>query len=424
MANISTLYRALQPAFVDAETIANEYPAMVALAREILGVYANCYSLLEIWPIGFRTYNLMVPNFTNVPFSLFGMGPPKDLLGLAMYEASRTAACSYCTAHSCTFALRRGTRTQDIVGDRSEKAMAVARFAEGLSRVPGDLQTDDFANLRRFVSEKDTEWLALAVSMMGFLNKFMDATGTELEDGIVSDIGSLLAPTGWQAGKHRDGSAFVSREPPPVDGLGTYLRILRMAPAAIRQEARWTRGIPASWPQTGGFLEVHTGCGFSFLSKLTHKRATRALTTILRDNLDAASSACGLAVKPMAAMVYATVVDDRELQQAARQLAKRHCEDAVDFEALAEFAVQSGSPEASLASLQERMSLSPSHACCLLLVRAVAPSPATPAADIVQRVSDTLAPAEIVEIMVWISVLQVLHRLIVYFAIVDSRAKV
>ncbi|MCP4315158.1 MAG: hypothetical protein GY789_03780 [Hyphomicrobiales bacterium] len=100
MTEIATLYEELLPAAVDRELLESRYPAMIGLAREVLGVYANGFSLMEIWPVGFRTYNLIVPNFTNIPFSLFGLGPPRDLLGLAMFEASRTAGCAYCTANS------------------------------------------------------------------------------------------------------------------------------------------------------------------------------------------------------------------------------------------------------------------------------------------------------------------------------------
>ncbi|MCP4997264.1 MAG: hypothetical protein GY933_00605 [Hyphomicrobiales bacterium] len=171
MTEIATLYEELLPAAVDRELLESRYPAMIGLAREVLGVYANGFSLMEIWPVGFRTYNLIVPNFTNIPFSLFGLGPPRDLLGLAMFEASRTAGCAYCTANSCTFALRRGARPQDMTCERSERSITVARLAEGLSRVPADLAKQDLDKVREFVSDKDAEWLALGVAMMGFFEQ-------------------------------------------------------------------------------------------------------------------------------------------------------------------------------------------------------------------------------------------------------------
>ncbi|MCP4315156.1 MAG: hypothetical protein GY789_03770 [Hyphomicrobiales bacterium] len=248
----------------------------------------------------------------------------------------------------------------------------------------------------------------------------MDATGIALEGQIVSDVGGLLAQTNWKPGKHQSGQAIAAGKLPPVDNLATHLRILRMAPTAIRQEARWTKGVLSSWPQAGKYLETHTGYAFPVLSKLTHKRAIRATTTILRDNLDAASSACGLAVKPLVAFLYAAIVEDEELERAARALAKRHCGEIEDFEALAEFATQSGTAQSRLEFLQGRMSLSPAQACCLLLAQAAAPSPATPEPDVVRLVRESLEPAQTVEIMTWISVLQLLHRLDVYFGVLGE----
>ena len=174
--------------------------------------------------------------------------------------------------------------------------------------------------------------------MMGFLNKFMDATGIVLEDGIVSDVGGLLSTTNWKPGKHGAGQTLNFGKLPPLDNLGTYLQIFRKAPAAIRQEAVWTKGVPSSWPEAGQHLEAHTGFAFPDLARLTHKRAIRATTTILRANLDAASSVCGLAVKPLAAFVYAAVIADEEIQRAALELAKSHSGGIADFETLAEFA--------------------------------------------------------------------------------------
>ena len=417
MTKISTLYDGLLPFAVDARTVEQRYPAMISLAREVLGVYANCYSLLELWPVGFRTYNLLIPNFTNIPFSLLGFGPPKDLLGLAMYESSKTAGCGYCTAHSCTFALRRGALTEDIVGEGSERARAVAKFAESLSRIPGSFDRQDREDVLRFIGESDLEWLALGVAMMGFLNKFMDSMGIALEGGIISDVGGLLPETGWEPGKHWSGQITDTGDEPPVDNLGTYLRILRKAPAAIRQEAGWTRGVPSTWPQAGDYLKSRTGYDFPVLAALRHKRAIRATTTILRDNLEAQTSACGLAVKPLAAFVFATVIGDEDLQRVSRRLAECHSGEFEDFEALAEFANLSGAVNSGLDFLNERTRISSMQAVCLLLAREVSPSPATLAPDVVDAIVEKLAPEEIIEMMVWLSVMQMLHRLGVYASV-------
>ena len=45
---------------VDMAQLHKDYKPMLRLVREIIGVVPNCDPYLEIWPAGFRTYNLLV----------------------------------------------------------------------------------------------------------------------------------------------------------------------------------------------------------------------------------------------------------------------------------------------------------------------------------------------------------------------------
>jgi hypothetical protein len=76
-----TLSQALQGAAVDVATLQRRYGPQLAIGRKVPGVVPNCHAYLEIWPVGLRTYNLLVPNFLNLPFLLFGVGPPKATVG-------------------------------------------------------------------------------------------------------------------------------------------------------------------------------------------------------------------------------------------------------------------------------------------------------------------------------------------------------
>ena len=99
----------LRDSMVSLEVLEDRYGALLKLVDTVLGVVPNCDPYLEIWPPAFRTYNIMVPNFLNLPVPVFGVGgPPASVVGLAMYVASRTAECPYCAAHRCSFAMRRG----------------------------------------------------------------------------------------------------------------------------------------------------------------------------------------------------------------------------------------------------------------------------------------------------------------------------
>src|SRR5262249_32009618 len=163
---------------VDWDTLHKNYNPLLNLVRELIGIIPNCDPTLEIWPPAFRTYNLLVPNMFNLPNTLFGSRSFKASMGLAMYASSK-AACAYCTAHTCSFALRRGARIESIAGTRTAKEQAVVTLAEELAHIPATLTLANVENVRQYFSAAETEWLVFAVSMMGFLNKFMNAMGVE-----------------------------------------------------------------------------------------------------------------------------------------------------------------------------------------------------------------------------------------------------
>src|SRR4030095_14137945 len=96
------------------ETLHARYGSLLELVRTLIGVVPNCDPYLEIWPTAFRTYKVLVPNLPNLPFLVWGMGAPRAAVGLGMYVSSRAAACPYCSAHACSFALRRGASVQQI----------------------------------------------------------------------------------------------------------------------------------------------------------------------------------------------------------------------------------------------------------------------------------------------------------------------
>src|SRR5436305_5581563 len=297
---------------------------MLQLVRLVIGVVPNCDSLLAIWPQGFRTYNLLVPNLLNLPFSIWGWGPPVVPLGLALYTASWTARCAYCTAHTCAFTLRRGAPPETLMGRRSPAENAAVAAAEALSRIPSAFRREHKDDLLRHFSAPNAERIALGVALMGFLNKFMDAAGVDLEPASVEEVSAALLPTGWTPGKHRlatEASADPALQPRPGgrDTLGTKLAFLRYVPAALKLEGAWTRGVPSRWPAAGAYLEERTGHDFPLLAKVSSPRAVKAIATVLRDNLNPEHSRLGLRVKLLAGLIYGTVVSNETLVAEARK---------------------------------------------------------------------------------------------------------
>ncbi len=421
----ATLIRSLRPAAVDFVQLHREYGPLLQIVRLLIGVVPNCDPVLAIWPLGFRTYNLLVPNLLNLPFSVWGFGPPAVTLGLAMCAASRAAQCAYCTAHTCSFTLRRGSPPEKLAGALTPAEASAVAVAEALARIPCDLTPDRRQELLRHFSAADAERIALGVALMGFLNKFMDAIGIELEEAAVEEVSAVLASTGWNPGKHevctlRTEDPSLSARPGGRDTLATKLAILRHVPAAVRLERSWTRGVPSSWPAVGNYLKDATGHDFPLLAKVRSRRAVRAIATVLRDNLTASDSRLGLRVKALAGLVYAAVVDSETLAREARGLAARTSPpvDARTLEAVSRFAAEpaddlddeTGMAEA-LARLEPLPGLGGEAALALLLAKAISPSPAAVPAPLAALVAQTLSPEAQVELVVWVAVQQMLHRL-------------
>jgi len=315
-----TLAESLKSSSVDWDTLHNNYNPLLNLVRELIGIIPNCDPTLDIWQPGFRTYNLLVPNMFNLPNTLFGSKSFKAAMGLAMYASSK-AACAYCTAHACSFALRRGARTEAIAGARTAKEQAVVTLAEKLAQIPSSLKSTDVDAVRLHFSLAETEWLVYSISMMGFLNKFMNAVGVELEQEAINDTAELLSKTGWKPGIHAgDGYGITKSATPHPDNIFTYLRVIRHAPGAVLWEKKWTRGVPSDYQPAAEYLKQHTRYSFPILKPIKESRVVRTITTALRDNLDKEISVTGLRIKMHAGYIYSVLVGNELLQSEIKNL--------------------------------------------------------------------------------------------------------
>ena len=381
----ATLSAMLQPEAVPFETLHARYGSLLELVRRILGVIPNCDPYLEIWPPAFRTYNVMVPNFLNLPLMVWGLGAPRSTLGLAMYVSSRTAGCAYCSAHSCTFALRRGATVDQVAsaleGQQalSEADRAAVRVARALAVVPAAIDDEARADLRCHFSETDAEWVVLAIAMMGWLNKTMDALGVPLEEATASEVSGVIAPSGWTPGQHMQG-AVVAGKPPGADSLATRLGLIRYAPRAIKLDKAWTKGVPDRWPAVGEYLRQRTGHAFPVLLRLRNRRAVRAIATMIKDNLG--ESVIGLDNKLAAGLIYAETIGNPALAEELRALGARELPE---------------SPTQTLA-------------------RAISSSPAAVDQSVLES-SRGISPEGIVELVTFIALLQMLHRLSSFYTV-------
>ncbi len=397
------------------------YGPLLELVRVLIGVVPNCDSYLEIWPPAFRTYNILVPNFLNLPFSIFGIGgAPKDIVGLGMYVSSRAAECPYCSAHTCSFALRRGAApekvAQALVGGEqfSPQELAAIAVARSLARVPCELTNEERDELEQHFSSKQTEWVVLGIVMMGFLNKFMDAISVELETSTVAETTAMMG-VNWSPGKSgADLPEDMSiAEAPDSDSLWTKLSVIRYAPTALRLDGQWQKGVPDSWPAVGEFMTTLCGHDFPVLSRMKNKRGIRAVASALRENLNTETTVVGLGTKVLAGVVFATVVKDEPLVAEQRLLGAHLGLTDDQLNQAAQFALD---PTTELADTDEK------QYTLIMLARAASPSPAEITSDVVNACREgEVSSAAIIELVTWLSVLQMLHRLTSYFPADDHR---
>ncbi len=416
----TTLAEVLAEDRIEFSELEQQYRPVLNLVDVLIGVVPKCDPYLEIWQPGFRTYNLIVPNFLNLPQSLLGRGAPKDVVGLGMYASSRAADCMYCSAHTCSFALRRGSSPDAVTGEsRTPGEAAAVAVAEALSTMPHHYTPELGRELQRHFSAADTEWIVMGVAMMGFLNKFMDAIGVELEAEAVNDVADLIEPTGWSIGQHgweagpealKSGSnGGDGDELPPTDSLTTMLKVFRNAPGAVRLERQWMAGVPKDLEAARRHVAEHYGFDEPVLTTMGQARTGRALATVLRHNLDSRQSVLGLDLKALVGLVFAHHAKNQHLIEQSELLAARNGADPAAVNAAARFTPEIPFDDDGAFDDRSRAALTVAHR--------IAPSPARVDAATVALAEEHLSSAETVEIAVWISVLQLIHRLTVFYGL-------
>ncbi|CAN8065449.1 unnamed protein product [Agarophyton chilense] len=425
---VRTVMDVLAPHAVSLEHMDDSYHVLLVLVKALIGVVSNCYGVMEIFPPAFTTYNLIIPNCINVPFLMWGVAAPPDLIGLATYYSARSAQCAYCSLHTCNFALRRGLDRDALMGSRSFSAResAVVEVALNMSSFPNHLTEDDRRNLFRHLSPANVEWIVLAVSMSGYLTTFMSSLGTDMEQAAVEETADLLKAAGWSQGKHQVTSPETYLQhgelnPTRGDTFMSNIMMLRHLPTAIKYDIAATKKIPSSWPKIGEFLNVNVGHSFPILGLLTHDRAVRALAECIRLNLDAI--VCGIEpdTKYLIGIVFAGVNRNRLMAKEFRRMtmmmvddfdddmigavydfSKEETDFSVDFlSALTDSALM----ETTLTETQVRL-LYIAKACSFM------PTKTTQA---VVEATKPLRSEHTVELLSWVSLLSLLQKLYIFY---------
>ena len=131
----------------------------------------------------------------------------KRLIG---YISSYTAGCNYCQAHTIRAAERYGaaeTQLENIWDYKSHASFSEAErvaldFAFAASVIPNAVNDEIAVALRKHWDEGEIVEIVGVVALFGFLNRWNDSMGTQMETGAIESGNKLLKTKGWSVGKH------------------------------------------------------------------------------------------------------------------------------------------------------------------------------------------------------------------------------
>lgn len=130
---------------------------------------------------------------------------------LLAYLSSMTAGCRYCEAHAIRAAERYGSEADKMnhifeyktYPAFSEAERAVFDFAIAASTIPNAVDDDIANNLRAHWEDGEIVEILGVVALFGYLNRWNDSMGTQLEEPAAADGVKYLEKLGWSRGKHQ-----------------------------------------------------------------------------------------------------------------------------------------------------------------------------------------------------------------------------
>lgn len=127
------------------------------------------------------------------------------------YISSNAAGCRYCQAHTIRAADRYGAdavQLENIWDFRthpsfSEAERAALEFAWLSSVIPNAIDDAIADKLRLHWNEGEIVEILGVIALFGFLNRWNDSMGTEIEAGAIASGEKYLKHKGWTTGKHQ-----------------------------------------------------------------------------------------------------------------------------------------------------------------------------------------------------------------------------
>ena len=130
---------------------------------------------------------------------------------LIAYISSMTTGCRYCEAHAIRAAERYGSEEDKMFHiweyktypAFSEAERVVFDFAVAASSVPNGVDDAISDRLREHWDEGEIVEILGVIALFGYLNRWNDSMGTQLEKPAADDGARILAGNNWEIGKHK-----------------------------------------------------------------------------------------------------------------------------------------------------------------------------------------------------------------------------
>jgi alkylhydroperoxidase family enzyme len=135
----------------------------------------------------------------------------EELAQLVANVTSAAAGCRYCQAHTVAHAEHLGVDPDKLAelwsfetsNHFDDPERAALRLALHAGQHPNAATDADFDECRRYYTDDQITAIVAVCALFGFLNRWNDTMATTLEDTPHEIAHRILAPQGWDPGKHR-----------------------------------------------------------------------------------------------------------------------------------------------------------------------------------------------------------------------------
>ena len=178
-----------------------EFEELFNLVESFMGYLPNAYLLMADKPD-------LMHAFAKMSASVFKDDildiQSKQLIALA---SSLSAGCKYCQSHTSHGAERAGVPVEKILSildyqnsnhfSEKEKNLLDLAFASG--KVPNQAKKEHFDKLNKHYTQSQITIIVSIISLFGFLNRWNDTFGTQIENEPGNFVQKKLIPRGWLA---------------------------------------------------------------------------------------------------------------------------------------------------------------------------------------------------------------------------------